>query len=121
MKISENNNYMTLNKNYEVAKNGGCNIQNLVKTWCSSKSRACVKWKWFLPPVLAFVCYLNGLNGEFVHDDAFAIKRNGDVIGQTSLRDVFVHDFWGRPIALNGSHKSYRPITTLTFRYFIST
>ena len=30
---------------------------------------------------------------------------------------MFANDFWGLPIKRNDSHKSYRPITVLTFRW----
>ena len=42
---------------------------------------------------------------------------NRDVIGSTALVDIFSHDFWGQDIKLGDSHKSYRPLTTLTFRF----
>ena len=29
---------------------------------------------------------------------------------------VFLHDFWGTPMSKEQSHKSYRPLTVLTFR-----
>ncbi|XP_061189465.1 protein O-mannosyl-transferase TMTC1-like [Saccostrea echinata] len=64
----------------------------------------------------AFVCYLNSLNGDFVHDDLFAIKNNGDVNGRNPLWSLWENDFWGRPMADPRSHKSYRPFTVLSFR-----
>ena len=66
--------------------------------------------------VISIVVYLNSINGEFVHDDLVAIVRNPDVTEQTSIMEVFVHDFWGREISDPKSHKSYRPVATLTFR-----
>ncbi len=39
-----------------------------------------------------------------------------DVRGISTLSQLFQHDFWGQDITLIDSHKSYRPITTLTFR-----
>lgn len=65
---------------------------------------------------LSSLCFLNSLNGEFVHDDIPALVQNPDVLGITSIVELFTHDFWGRPMADIESHKSYRPITTLTFR-----
>ena len=41
--------------------------------------------------------------------------RNADIRGETSFVDILEHDFWGQNIKLADSHKSYRPITTLTF------
>lgn len=32
------------------------------------------------------------------------------------LVNTFHHDFWGQDIKLMDSHKSYRPVTTLTYR-----
>ena len=66
--------------------------------------------------VLAVACFLNSLNGEFVFDDTVAIRDNPDVLGRTPLSALLLNDFWGRPIAEEESHKSYRPITVLTFR-----
>lgn len=60
--------------------------------------------------------YLNSLTGEFVHDDIVALARNQDVLGGTSIRELFFNDFWGTPLADPASHKSYRPLTILTFR-----
>lgn len=46
-----------------------------------------------------------------------AIMTNRDVHGVTPLSDLLVHDFWGQNITLSDSHKSYRPITVLTYRW----
>ena len=62
------------------------------------------------------ICYLNSLNGDFVHDDLFAIKNNADVTGETSMWSVWGNDFWGKPMSDPHSHKSYRPLTVLSFR-----
>lgn len=35
----------------------------------------------------------------------------------SSLSSLFMNDFWGIPLQSNDSHKSYRPITVLTFRW----
>ncbi|XP_049938787.1 protein O-mannosyl-transferase TMTC1-like [Schistocerca serialis cubense] len=65
---------------------------------------------------VALASYANALGGDFVHDDIPAVTRNKDVLGLTPLPDVFRNDFWGTPMADASSHKSYRPLTTLTFR-----
>lgn len=73
-------------------------------------------------PIYSFVstiaigCYLNGLNGDFVHDDIPAVTLNKDVVALNTLKHVFRNDFWGTPMSDLASHKSYRPLTTLTFR-----
>ena len=66
--------------------------------------------------LLSTCCYLNSLQGQLVHDDIFAIRDNNDVRPSTSLATVFQHDFWGTPMSSEISHKSYRPLTVLTFR-----
>lgn len=69
-----------------------------------------------LPTAAAVLCYLNGLDGDFVHDDRYAIAENADVTGRAPIHRLFWDDFWGRPMCDNTSHKSYRPLTVLTFR-----
>ncbi|GIY30469.1 hypothetical protein CDAR_504711 [Caerostris darwini] len=62
------------------------------------------------------LCYANSLDGEFVHDDMVSITMNPDVIGENSVKEIFFNDFWGKPMMDPSSHKSYRPVTVLTFR-----
>lgn len=69
-----------------------------------------------LVTAVAVACYVNGLTGDFVHDDIPAVTLNKDVLALTPISDVFRNDFWGTPMADVNSHKSYRPLTTLTFR-----
>lgn len=65
---------------------------------------------------IAVLCFTNSLYGDFVHDDIPAIVRNADVLGTTTVWQLFHNDFWGQPMSHPDSHQSYRPITTLTFR-----
>ncbi len=69
-----------------------------------------------LATLLVLLCYWNGLNGDLVHDDIFAIRDNRDLRTDTPLAQVFQDDFWGKPMSSALSHKSYRPLTVLTFR-----
>lgn len=62
------------------------------------------------------LCYWNSLWGEFVHDDVWAIVNNPDVRPGSSLHGIFTNDFWGKRMADNTSHKSYRPLSVLTFK-----
>lgn len=39
-----------------------------------------------------------------------------DLRSDTPLGDLWHHDFWGSRLSSNTSHKSYRPLTVLTFR-----
>ncbi|XP_075234795.1 protein O-mannosyl-transferase TMTC1-like [Lycorma delicatula] len=66
--------------------------------------------------VACLLLYSNSLHGDFVHDDIPAIVRNQDVLGSSPLLQLFLDDFWGTPMSDAFSHKSYRPLTTLSFR-----
>lgn len=66
---------------------------------------------------VSIICYWNSCKGEFVFDDSEAIVSNKDLRGETPLGKLFVHDFWGANLSSNASHKSYRPLTILTFRF----
>ncbi|XP_059608206.1 protein O-mannosyl-transferase TMTC1-like [Phlebotomus argentipes] len=66
--------------------------------------------------IVTLACYVNGLRGDFVHDDIPAITMNRDVLGHNPLSHLFLNDFWGMSMGDVNSHKSYRPLTTLTFR-----
>nr|XP_054920512.1 protein O-mannosyl-transferase TMTC1-like [Dermacentor andersoni] len=74
---------------------------------------------------VAVLCYMNSLDGDFVHDDMVAVVGNPDVTGEnrrhalsssSSSSSLWTNDFWGRPMADPRSHKSYRPLTVLSFR-----
>lgn len=74
-------------------------------------------WKEYsIVAAVSLFCYLNALFGDFVHDDIPAITRNRDVTGQTPILQVLKNDFWGTAMSDPSSHKSYRPLTTLSFR-----
>ncbi|XP_024431569.2 protein O-mannosyl-transferase TMTC1 isoform X2 [Desmodus rotundus] len=63
------------------------------------------------------LCYGRSLQGEFVHDDVWAIVNNPDLRPGAPLRwSIFANDFWGKGMAENTSHKSYRPLCVLTFK-----
>eukprot|EP00854_Cymbomonas_tetramitiformis_P012057 gene12057-14245_t len=66
--------------------------------------------------LVAVLVYCNSLLGEFVLDDREAIVSNKDVLGQSPLAEVFLNDYWGTELKNNESHKSYRPLTVLSFR-----
>ncbi|XP_067669524.1 protein O-mannosyl-transferase TMTC4-like [Haliotis asinina] len=65
---------------------------------------------------LAVLCFANSINGDFVYDDISAITNNKDVLPETPPSAIFAHDFWGNTMD-NRSHKSYRPLTVMTFRW----
>ncbi|XP_013175362.1 PREDICTED: transmembrane and TPR repeat-containing protein CG4050-like [Papilio xuthus] len=73
-----------------------------------------------LGAILVLACilvYHNSLYCGFVFDDISAIKENRDLRPQTPISNIFLNDFWGTPIHKEQSHKSYRPLTVLTFRW----
>uniref|UniRef100_H3CTQ1 Transmembrane O-mannosyltransferase targeting cadherins 2 n=1 Tax=Tetraodon nigroviridis TaxID=99883 RepID=H3CTQ1_TETNG len=45
-----------------------------------------------------------------------AIKTNQDLLPETPWVNIFYDDFWGTLLTHSGSHKSYRPLCTLSFR-----
>jgi hypothetical protein len=66
--------------------------------------------------LVAVLCYTNSLEGDFLFDDTSIIVDNKDVTDpKAPLSDLFNHDFWGQSLDRR-SHKSYRPLTVLSFR-----
>lgn len=79
--------------------------------------------RWILRPalwtclisILAY-CDPQALRGKFVYDDAGTVAKNVVVIGKVPWQEAFTRDFWGALMKEPSSHKSFRPITTLSFR-----
>ncbi|XP_036999255.2 protein O-mannosyl-transferase TMTC4 isoform X2 [Artibeus jamaicensis] len=71
---------------------------------------------------ISLICFARSYDGDFVFDDSEAIVNNKDLQAETPLGDLWYHDFWGSRLSSNTSHKSYRPLTVLTFRvnYYLS-
>ncbi|XP_063224362.1 protein O-mannosyl-transferase TMTC4-like isoform X2 [Bacillus rossius redtenbacheri] len=67
--------------------------------------------------VCAAACYANSLGGQFVFDDSEAVVNNEDLRPGTPAWNLLRNDFWGTPLRHNHSHKSYRPLTVLSFRW----
>ena len=73
--------------------------------------------------LLAILTYSPSLTADFTFDDRPAILENNDVTDEVVssnfthyLHRIFQHDFWGSNITDHAtSHKSYRPLTVLTF------
>lgn len=61
------------------------------------------------------LCFVNSYDGDFVFDDTEAIVNNDD-IRITPIWQIFKNDFWGTNLSHKQSHKSYRPLTILSFR-----
>ncbi|KAK4010146.1 hypothetical protein OUZ56_019293 [Daphnia magna] len=80
----------------------------------------------FLPLLMGCLVFANSLGGDFVHDDLSAIRYNEDVTSSgggasdgtgTSKSSIWSNDFWGTALSDVKSHKSYRPLTVLSFRW----
>ena len=70
----------------------------------------------YIPLLLTFLIYLPTLQNGIVWDDRAALLNNKDSLGERPIRDTFRHDFWGQEIGRDDSHKSYRPISVLSYR-----
>ncbi|XP_027632028.1 protein O-mannosyl-transferase TMTC4 isoform X2 [Tupaia chinensis] len=79
-------------------------------------------WAKLVVGFVSLVCFARSYDGDFVFDDSEAIVNNKDLQAETPLGDLWHHDFWGSRLSSNSSHKSYRPLTVLTFRmnYYLS-
>ncbi|KAG8199948.1 hypothetical protein JTE90_006195 [Oedothorax gibbosus] len=70
----------------------------------------------FVLVALVAVCYSNSLRCGLVFDDVAAISDNRDIRPHTPISNIFLNDFWGTSLQKEQSHKSYRPLTVLSFR-----
>ena len=66
--------------------------------------------------LVAALVYLNTLDCGFCFDDLLAIESNQDLRSSTPWTNLIWDDFWGTPMDIEGSHKSYRPLCVATFR-----
>ncbi|CAN7996192.1 unnamed protein product [Ixodes hexagonus] len=66
--------------------------------------------------VASLACFANSVGGDFVFDDSEAVVNNANVRPETPLSRLLEDDFWGTRLLAPSSHKSYRPLTTLTFK-----
>lgn len=119
---NSNSNGISLN---QINSNGSGNSSTMYKN--SKKSHhtdnsetSSDYWLWYAYAFIGFAaigCYVNGIDGDFVHDDIPAITLNKDVLGTNKIMRTFFNDFWGTPMEDASSHKSYRPLTVLSFRW----
>ena len=58
----------------------------------------------------------DALHGTWVYDDSGSVAKNVVVIGQVPWTDAFTRDYWGTSMQEISSHKSFRPVTTLSFK-----
>ncbi|OQS06981.1 transmembrane and TPR repeat-containing protein 4 isoform X1 [Thraustotheca clavata] len=68
--------------------------------------------------IVATITFSNTLFNKFTWDDRGSILTNKDVHSDaTPISNLLIHDFWGMDLLSPTSHKSYRPVTVLTFRW----
>ncbi|XP_003739935.1 protein O-mannosyl-transferase TMTC3 [Galendromus occidentalis] len=79
------------------------------------------RWHYIGVAVACCLVYSNAVGCGFVFDDVSAIRDNKDLRPETPIYRLFLNDFWGTPMNKEHSHKSYRPLTVLSFRltYFL--
>ncbi|XP_075910199.1 protein O-mannosyl-transferase TMTC4 isoform X2 [Petromyzon marinus] len=70
-----------------------------------------------LAALTAALSFIVSYDGAFVFDDSEAVVGNKDLKPETPLSSLWIDDFWGGRLSSNTSHKSYRPLTVLTFRF----
>ena len=58
-----------------------------------------------------------GVGGAVLDELHIVSKDNKDVFGSSTIEEVFTNDYWGRPMNSPSSHKSWRPLTILSFRF----
>ncbi|KAH1002009.1 hypothetical protein HUJ04_005955 [Dendroctonus ponderosae] len=64
----------------------------------------------------AWASHFMSLWGGFFFDDSEAIVHNQDIQSRRPWQSAFANDFWGTSITHPSSHKSYRPLTVLSYR-----
>uniref|UniRef100_A0A182M9X8 dolichyl-phosphate-mannose--protein mannosyltransferase n=1 Tax=Anopheles culicifacies TaxID=139723 RepID=A0A182M9X8_9DIPT len=65
----------------------------------------------------SLLSYGGALYGTFVFDDSAAIVKNMDVRNvATPIHTLLRHDFWGNNLTDPTSHKSFRPLTVLSYQ-----
>ena len=82
--------------------------------------RSAARWFWTgvaLASALSCALYADSLDGEMVYDDNEAILMNPDVKAHGPLAALLRNDFWGTPMASPSSHRSFRPVTVLSYRW----
>lgn len=72
----------------------------------------------FVGPTNTFTHHQHQHRREPVLDELHIMSNeNKDVNGESTLLEILSNDYWGRPMNSSSSHKSWRPLTVLSFRY----
>ena len=72
----------------------------------------------FYTALIAILVYCDNtaLHGGYVYDDAGSVIKNVVVNGMVPWKEAFTRDYWGIDMKESQSHKSFRPITTLSLK-----
>eukprot|EP00658_Telonema_sp_P-2_P016683 TRINITY_DN16472_c0_g1_i17.p1 TRINITY_DN16472_c0_g1~~TRINITY_DN16472_c0_g1_i17.p1 ORF type:complete len:689 (+),score=125.02 TRINITY_DN16472_c0_g1_i17:223-2289(+) len=66
---------------------------------------------------LGLAVYAGSISGmDWVFDDWFVVLQNMDLRPGTPHGQLWRHDYWGANMSAGGSHKSWRPVATLSLR-----
>lgn len=71
----------------------------------------------YLIPILTYHPPTPKHGGPVLDEMHIVNDENRDAMGTSDLREVFQNDYWGRPMTSSSSHKSWRPLTILSFRW----
>jgi len=99
------------NRNHDNDDDDACSDHDYVPVPKLSLSHASI-----VVVIVSVFCFWNSQHCEFTFDDNSAILENADIRSDTSLWNIFENDFWGTRMKSKLSHKSYRPLTVLTYR-----
>ena len=64
----------------------------------------------------ALLMYINTYNNQLVFDDRAVVQENNDLRPNSPWTNLLWHDFWGDELHHHKSHKSFRPITSASFK-----
>jgi protein O-mannosyl-transferase len=71
----------------------------------------------YIKPILSSTHIYNKYAGPTLDEMHIMSHDNHDIQGNATLAQIFSNDYWGRPMQSESSHKSWRPLTVLSFRY----
>eukprot|EP00659_Diplonema_papillatum_P009185 gene9185-14245_t len=66
--------------------------------------------------LLTALTYRKAPSCGFVFDDHLAVVNNDDTNPTSPWSAILLHDFWGKPLRQADSNKSFRPVSTASFR-----
>ena len=92
--------------------------ENFVHFMIKSINRLFLHFFCLLIYILPIMMNHDSSSGRPVLDEIHIMDpENRDVNGETTLSTIFTNDYWGRPMNSPSSHKSWRPLSILSFRY----